>query len=355
VWLLAVAMGCIGAVDGPAATSKGIWLASVTSAAGRPLESGVGLFTAVERAATTLGPLGAGLLFAASGTRVLWPIALLFAAAALISACNHGRQPRRTAGNGYGRQLVAGAAFLRGESFLIALLTMYVVTNGLDQLFLIFLFPMWAKQQGRGPALVGLAVGAFGAGAVVTALVAAKIGHRLPAQTVYLIASPIGGVSRLLIVAAGAPPEIVVGVFIIAGLGSGATNVILDAAQLRLIPEVLHGRVRTLIAAGAWLGIPLGSAAVAACAGRLAAFLPGATWICGAVYLIAILYPGWRVTALDCFYDRGSRTTTETATRTYDGCRRCPAGQAADGSRTLMQMQRRRILVRNLCVRAAPG
>jgi MFS family permease len=136
----------------------------------------------------------------------------------------------------------------------------------------------------------------FGAGAVVTALLTARIGHRLPPRTAYLITSPLGGVSRLLIVAIDAPPDVVIAVFVLAGFGSGTANVLLDAAQIRLIPDHLHGRVRTLINASAWLGIPIGSAIGAVGAGLLTAFLPAALWTCGGVYLAAIVSAGRRIT-----------------------------------------------------------
>nr|WP_307797912.1 MFS transporter [Actinoplanes flavus] len=297
LWLLAITMACVGAVDGPAATAKTVWLPAVTAAAGRPVEFGSGHATAVERTATTLGPIGAGLLLAGIGPRVLWLVAGLFTVAAVISATNRGRRLRHETGHssGYLRQLRDGSAFLHRERSLRALVLMYLVTNGLDQLFLTILLPAWAQRHGHGPALTGLAAGIFGGGAVVTALLTASIGHRLPPRPLYLITSPLGGVSRLLVVAAGADPAIVLAVFAVAGLGSGTTNVILDAAQIRLIPEHLQGRVRALINAWAWLGIPLGSLTGAIAGTLLTAALPATLWTCAGAYLIAVLYPGWHV------------------------------------------------------------
>lgn len=294
--LLAVMMACIGAVDGPAATAKTVWLPAVTAAAGRPVEFGTGHATAVERTATAIGPIGAGLLLAWSGPRTLWLVAVLFAVAAVISAANRGRQPRgETGGDRYLEQLRDGTTFLHRDRSLGALALMFVVTNGLDQLFLTILLPAWAQRHGHGPALTGLAAGIFGGGAVITALLTARIGHRLPARLLYLIASPLGGVSRLVVLAAGASPELVLTVFALAGLGSGATNVLLDATQIRLIPEHLQGRVRALINAWAWLGIPMGSLTGAVAGAALTTALPATLWTCGAVYLIAVLYPAGRV------------------------------------------------------------
>jgi MFS family permease len=306
VWLLAATMACVGAVDGPAASAKTVWLPKVTAAAGRTVQFGTGHATAVERGATMLGPIGAGLLLAGFGTRVLWLIGLLFAAAAAISLANRGRLPRREPEGRYLRQLRAGAAFLRHERSLTAMTLMFVIGNALDALFLTVLLPVWARQHGYGPALIGVAAGVFGAGAVVTALLTARIGHRLPPRTAYLITSPLGGVSRLLIIAVDAPPTVVIAVFVLAGFGSGTANVLLDAAQIQLIPEHLHGRVRTLINASAWLGIPLGSAAGAVGAGLLTALLPAALWTCGGIYLAAIVSAGRRITWPTTDFRRGA-------------------------------------------------
>jgi MFS family permease len=111
LWLLAIAMAAVGAADGPAATAKSVWLPAATIAAGKPIEYGAGLATAVERGATTVGPIAAGLLLTGSGEHVLWLVAALFAAAATVTLINGGQLPRRATKDGYLRQLQQGAGY----------------------------------------------------------------------------------------------------------------------------------------------------------------------------------------------------------------------------------------------------
>jgi MFS family permease len=104
----------------------------------------------------------------------------------------------------------------------------------------------------------------------------------------------ISGPTRLVVLALGWPPEAVIAVWALAGIGSGLFNPILETVQVESVPAEMRGRVLTMINALAWAGIPLG--------GLLGAFLltttglPAALWVCGAAYLAAVLYPGHRLT-----------------------------------------------------------
>jgi MFS family permease len=293
-WLIMLAMAVVGAADGPSAAAKSILLPLATRAAHQPLERGTGLVIAVERTATAVGPALAGLLIAEfSGSRTLWLAAALFGIASLVSAhaLTDSPTPRRT--DGYLRQLRQGAAFLRTDTSLRALVVMFAVTNFLDQALLVVLLPVWARAGGHGAAVVGMAISAFAAAAAASALIAAWIGHRFPRRLTYLTGFVLSGVSRFVALATGLPPAAVLAVFTAAGLGSGLVNPIVEAVQYERIPEELRGRVRTLITAWAWIGIPFGGLAGAgliAVAGPVAAL-----WVCASGYLAAVVYPGWRV------------------------------------------------------------
>ncbi|GLY02683.1 MULTISPECIES: MFS transporter [Actinoplanes] len=290
MWMLMVVMAIVGSADGPANAAKSILLPTATAAAGQPLERGTGLATAVERAATAGGPALAGLLIASYGApHTLWLTAALLASASLISSMiRTDPAPPESDGN-YFQRLRQGAAHLHQERSLRALTVMFVITNFLDQAFLTILLPVWAHSRGHSPAYAGLAIGVFAAAAVLTALITAGIGDRLNRRAVYLTGFLVAGVSRFVALALDLPPEQVLLVFAIAGLGSGAANPIIEAVQFERIPPGLRGRVRTLITAYAWAGIPVGGIAGAA---LLAAGLTAALTICGAVYFVAVAYPG---------------------------------------------------------------
>jgi MFS family permease len=185
-----------------------------------------------------------------------------------------------------------GAAFLRQERLLRVIVGMILVTNLLDQAAIAVLMPVWARSSGYGVGAVGLLVSVFGATSIVSALLAARYGDRLPRRAVYLTGFVLGGVPRFVVLALGVPLWMVLTTFAVGGLGSGFVNPIIGAVQFERIPAGLLGRVRTLTTAVAWSGIPFGGlfgAAMIALAGTT-----GALWIVGACYLVAILLPGLR-------------------------------------------------------------
>jgi MFS family permease len=298
LWTLMALMAVLGAGEGPAVAAKSVFIPSVTRAAGVPIERGTGLTAAVERTATVVGPAAAGVIVAAyGGARAFWLAAGLIGVAALITAValvDPVTDPadQQTTVDGYFARLREGARFLRQERLLRTIMGMTLVTNLLDQAALAVLLPVWARESGYGAAAVGLMVSVFGATSIVSALVAARYGDRLPRRAVYLIGFIVGGVPRFVVLALGVPLWTVLATFAAGGLGSGFVNPIIGAVSYERIPAALLGRVRTLVSAVAWSGIPFGGlvgAAIVTLAG-----MTGALWIVGACYLIAVLLPGFR-------------------------------------------------------------
>ncbi|WP_239117769.1 MFS transporter [Paractinoplanes ferrugineus] len=294
LWLVAAIAMVVGAADGPANAAKAVLVPAATRAAGQPLERGTGITTAVERAATAAGPALGGLLIATQGVHgALRLAAVLFALASLTGLGITAHRRRQIADGGYVKQLREGAAFLHSDTSLRAIVAMIVASNFIDQAFLTVLLPVWARDHGLGAELVGLAISAFATASVGTALLAAWIGNKLPRRHTYLIGFTISGVSRLVVLACGAPAPVVLAVFAVAGLGSGLVNPIISALTYERVPVALHGRVNTLITAWAWSGIPFGGLAGAAMLS--AAGLTTSLWCCSFAYLVAVLRPGWRV------------------------------------------------------------
>jgi MFS family permease len=98
----------------------------------------------------------------------------------------------------------------------------------------------------------------MGACAVVSSLLAAAVAHRLRRRPVFLIGFLVAGAPRFVVLAFDLPLWLIIGVHAVAGLGSGFLNPILGAIQFERTPRELFGRVRTLVVAVAWSGIPFG-------------------------------------------------------------------------------------------------
>ncbi|WP_232344604.1 MULTISPECIES: MFS transporter [Actinoplanes] len=296
LWLLTAMLVLVGCADGPASAAKRLLVPFAAADAGQSTARGVGLATAVERTATAVGTALAGWLVATlGGDRALWAAAAMLGVATLIVTLtvtdpvrDHGRDDET-----YVDRLRTGAAFLRGNSPLRALTAMFVVTNLLDQALMAVLLPIWARAGGHDATVVGLALSTVGLASIASALASAGFGARLPRRATYLIGVLSSGPTRIIVLALGLPPEAVIAVYALAGIGSGLFNPLLETIQVELIPAPLRGRVQTLISAWAWAGIPVGGllGAVLLSAGGLNLAL----WVCGIAYLAAVLRPAWRM------------------------------------------------------------
>ncbi|WIN00085.1 MFS transporter [Actinoplanes oblitus] len=295
LWLLAVLMAAVGAADGPATAAKTVLLRPVAEDTGIALIRATGWTTAVERSAG-LGPYLGGLAYTRCGLTVtLLLVATLFALGSLASATISTPVRHEPATGTYRQQFATGVRFLHADRSLAALMIMFAVTNMLDRALFGGLLPVWASRGGHDTETTGLAISAFAGTAAVTAALMGWRGDRLDSHRrgIYLAGMSIAGVSRFAVIALNAPPTLVLIVWAVAGLGSGAGNPVIEAIQCDRIPEHLQGRIRTQIIAGAWTGIPFGGLAAAA---LLTLGLPAALWLCATAYLAAVAYPGWRVT-----------------------------------------------------------
>jgi MFS family permease len=295
LWALLGLIAVVGAADGPANAAKGVFIPQVTRAARVPLERGTGLSGALERSASTVGPAIAGFVVAAvGGAYALWiTAAFLGIGSVIIAAAIPGgdtTKPQGDIAGGYVAQLRQGAEWLRDDRLLRSLVGMVAVTNLLDAALLSVALPVWAHSYGYGPVAIGLVISVMSGFAIATSVLAAMIGHRLPRRVVYLLCFLIGGAPRFVVLALGAPLWLVLGVHAIAGLGAGFVNPILGAVQFERIPEAMLGRVRTLIHALSWSGIPFGGLVGGTLIGL--AGLGPALLLLAAGYLVATVLPG---------------------------------------------------------------
>lgn len=252
----------VGAARGPSDAAKGVFIPAVTEEAGVPLERGTGLAGTIERLASTVGPGVAGFLVAwIGGASSLAVTAVLFGLGAVVIAwATRSQEPAAHEGStdGYLARLREGAEFVRGERLLRSIIGMVAITNLLDAAWSSVLLPVWARETGQGPAVIGLVVAAMSGAAILSSALAAGVAHRLPRRPTYLIGSLVGGAPRFLVLAFGAPLWVVVAVYAVSGFGLGFINPIIGAIQFERAPRALFGRVRTLVVAVAWSGIPFG-------------------------------------------------------------------------------------------------
>lgn len=284
----------VGAFRGPSDAAKSVFIPDVTKAARVPLERGTGLAGTIERLASTVGPAVAGLVVAAiGGAYALVITAVLFGLGAVLIASTTSHkgalveeQPKER----YLTSLRAGASFLRRERLLRSIAGMVAMTNLLDAAWVSVLLPVWARDNGYTPAVIGLLVGVMAGFSILSSIAAAAIAHRLRRRPVYLIGFLIAGAPKFVILAVGAPMWAILATYAISGLGSGFINPIIGAIQFERAPREMYGRVRTMVVAVAWSGMPFGGlvgGGLIAAAGLAPALL-----VCGGLYFVTTMLPG---------------------------------------------------------------
>jgi MFS family permease len=282
----------IGALRGPADAAKQAMVPDIAELAAVPLERVTGVVGTIERLASTVAAAGAGALIAMTGpAQALVFNAVTFAVAALIVGVGIPalRHPPAAATTSYGRDLLEGWSFLRRDAVLMGIVVMVAATNLLDQAFHAVLLPVWTRDAGHGPELLGAMLAVFSGTSMVGAAIAASIGERMPRLIVYTAAFLLTGFPRFLVLAVDVPLALVFTTMAIGGFASGFLNPILSAVMFERIPKPLIGRVTSMSTALCWTLIPFGGLFGGALISGIG--LPAALLLTGTAYLAATLLP----------------------------------------------------------------
>lgn len=293
---LLVLMAVAGLLRGPGDGAKYVLVPDVAEAAGQPIERVLGLEDGINRAASVAGPLGAAALVAllgAPGALLLdaasFAVAGVIVAAGVPRAAHRGDEGAEPEEGSYLARLRTGAQFLRADGLLRSIVAMVATTNLLDQALGAVLLVVWAREQGGGAGLMAAVSASVSAGAVIGAITASAIGHRLPRRATFAVSFFLGGGPRFAVLGFAAPLWLVVVVCFVGGLGVGTINPILGAVTLERIPEHLRARVLSLINSAAWALIPFGGLLGGLLSDRIG--VHQALLACGAVYTVATVLP----------------------------------------------------------------
>jgi predicted MFS family arabinose efflux permease len=250
------------------------------------LERATAVYDSVYRTGRMAGASLAGVLILGLG-----PVSLLVVDGGtfLVSAVLVGSSvPRITrdgggsAASGYLARLREGMGFLWRDQVLRGIIVILLVSNMLDTGLSQVLLPAYAKETARDPRVLGLLIGAVGAGALAGTLVYGAIGARLPPRATFAVAMLLGGAPRPLVLAAGAPFGVALAVMAISGFACGAVNPLMGVIQFARIPGRLRARVLGASTACAYAGMPLG--------GLLAGFLAAAASLRATLVTFAVIY-----------------------------------------------------------------
>ncbi|MCM2292903.1 MFS transporter [Allorhizobium sp. BGMRC 0089] len=278
----------LGCFRGPSDAAKQAMVPDVAEQGGLPLERVTGVIASVERLASTFGAAVAGALIAAFGPGpALFVNAVTFLLALLIVSTFIPVVSRNTVLPPEKRAAYLGAfregwRFLRGDVVLRATVLMVAMTNLLDQAFQAVLLPVWIRQSGYGPEMMGAMLAFFMGASLLGAAMAAVMGEKMPRLAVYTVAFLLAGLPRFLIFAVNAPVLALYAVLGISGFASGFLNPILAAILFERIPKRLLGRVTSLNAALCWSLIPFG--------GLVGGLLTDGVGVDAALFVVGLVY-----------------------------------------------------------------
>ncbi|MGP5733068.1 MFS transporter [Arthrobacter rhombi] len=256
-----------GLLDTPGQTARTVMLPDTASEAHVPLTRAVGFATSGERTATLIGaPLG-GLLVSTLGPSNAFGVTAAFFVFSSLLVTTTVKNPLTTATDSpedfrtssYWDDLLQGLQFVSRQPLLRNIILIVFLMNLLDAARFSVLLPLKAADWTAGAAGVGLITGALGGGALLGSLAYGLIGNRMRRRPLFIAAFFITGAPVSLAFASTMPLTALIAIASIAGVAAGILNPIIGTLRLELAPPAMRARAHSLMIAGSWAGIPLGS------------------------------------------------------------------------------------------------
>ncbi|SER90290.1 Predicted arabinose efflux permease, MFS family [Lentzea xinjiangensis] len=298
LWHIVALALLLGLSRAPGDASRVTLLPSIVSRSSTPMERAASAYEGATRGARMLGGPLAGVLIVWLGVPpVLVVDALTFLlCAALVRFCVRPDETRERPTGRYLAELGEGLRTLRGDRLVLVFVIMTMVTNLLDAALVVVILPVYASEVLHSSVALGLLVGLPAGGALAGATLFGWLGPRLPRWQTFAICYLLMGCPRFFVLLAEPGLPVLIVTMFAAGIAGGAINPIMTTVEYQRIPEDKRGRVLGAGAAGAMLGMPVGTAA----AGVLVttAGLHGTIALLGTIYLAATLtvfvFPVWR-------------------------------------------------------------
>ncbi|MEU6077710.1 MFS transporter [Micromonospora sp. NPDC047074] len=260
---LVALVAVVGALRGVGDRVKNVMFRPAAEAAGVRLIRLTAVHDGLGRLVTLLGAgLGGLLVWWFGVTQAILIDAATFACCALLVGLLV-RPPAAPATpaqpEGYLRALAAGFRHLGRDRMLLTMLLVVSALNMAVNASVAVYIPLWVADVLRGPAGLGLVLGAFSAGALVGNLLFTAYGPRLPRYLTFVVGAAVGGAPRLLVLALSEELAVVLAVTFASGIGIAAVNPLLGVAIYERVPAELQTRVIGLAGSLAFAGLPLGA------------------------------------------------------------------------------------------------
>ncbi len=289
-WLLLLLVFVSNVLNSSGANARQSLIPILAENAGITKEKANSAYQAVQRVASLVGPLVAGILILLlKVNNVLWIDAVTF----LLSACvifitvsfpsqvQNSTMKTVIEKNDYFVELMAGLRFIWQDRLILALVIVGVISNMfLTPLFTVIM-PVYVQQTYGKALYLGLIIASFSVGSLGGAILFGAISSSLPRRLTYIIANVVA-VTPFLVLALAPPLIVSLGVLAIAGFALGPLNpIIYTIIQERTSKEML-GRVNGAFTSLALAAVPFGS--------LLEGYIVGVIGVRFTLYAIAICY-----------------------------------------------------------------
>lgn len=292
-----------GLARGPADAATQVLLPPVAEMSKTTIDRAAGLVDGSSRVAQVVGALGGGALIAVIGAAsvvlidgVSFITAFLLIAVIAASA-GRTREPRAVETDSYRGALREGLGYVRRNGLIRAVTGTFWFMNLADAAMTGLLLLLWADRGTAGTTGLGFVSAAFAGGAVVGALMQAAFGTAGRRRKTFTWSLLICGAPRYVALALPLPLPLVIVIWAVSGVGEGAINPIVSAAQYEVIPRRLQARVIAATRAIAYAGIPIGPLVGAGLVGTLG--FSATLWVLAVSYAVVSLSPffvrGWKL------------------------------------------------------------
>lgn len=259
-----------GMVRGPGDAATGVLLPPVARMSGSSIDRAAGLVDGSSRLAQVIGALSGGTLIAVIGAnQVVLIDSISFICAVLLIAVIPASAGNTQGAGGsrivepYSRRLLDGLRYVRRSPLIRSITGTLLFANFADAAMTGLLLLLWAAHGSAGTLGIGYVSAAFGGGALIGAILQALFGSATKRRRTFAWSFLLCGAPRFIALALPLPLLVIVLIWAVSGIGEGAINPILSAAEYDTIPRQLQARVIAATRAIAYSGIPLGPLAAA--------------------------------------------------------------------------------------------
>lgn len=261
--LVLVFLGAL--LDAPGETARRSLLPDLADHAGVSIDRATSLHETTYRTTQLIGaPLGGVLIATIGAAEALAVDAFTFAISALLVGLLV-RIPQPAAATpssetaGYVTDLAAGWRFLLGHPLLRSVVAVFIGANVLENGLVQVLLPTLADRVYGKPIVLGLLVGAIGAGGLIGVAMHAVLTDRLSRRSMLVAAFALAGAPKFLMLAVLPSAAMAVFGMVMFAIASGPINPISGAIQYELIPKDMRGRVFGLLAVAFIGAAPIGA------------------------------------------------------------------------------------------------